>query len=138
MNTEWSRRSFLAGVALASCKGGFSPSPPAGAPRPGDIRLPPGGSVPRRRLGRTGVEVSIVGLGGHNIGRPKDEQEGIRLVRMALDHGMSFHPMTPAARAALLARTAAPASNGKYEEYKTTTDFDSTAQNPHWLDTARL
>jgi aryl-alcohol dehydrogenase-like predicted oxidoreductase len=34
--------------------------------------------------------VSMLGLGGHHIGRPKDEQEGIRLVRMAIDHGITF------------------------------------------------
>jgi aryl-alcohol dehydrogenase-like predicted oxidoreductase len=34
--------------------------------------------------------VSMIGLGGHHIGRPKDEEEGIRLVRMAIDHGITF------------------------------------------------
>jgi aryl-alcohol dehydrogenase-like predicted oxidoreductase len=34
--------------------------------------------------------VSIVGLGGHHIGRPKEDQEGIRLVRMAIDNGITF------------------------------------------------
>jgi aryl-alcohol dehydrogenase-like predicted oxidoreductase len=32
----------------------------------------------------------VLGLGGHHIGRPTDEQEGIRLVRSAIDHGMTF------------------------------------------------
>jgi predicted aldo/keto reductase-like oxidoreductase len=32
----------------------------------------------------------MLGLGGHHIGRPPDEQDGIRLVRMAIDHGMDF------------------------------------------------
>jgi predicted aldo/keto reductase-like oxidoreductase len=62
----------------------------AAPPRPGEIKLPAGGKIPRRRLGRTGVEVSMLGLGGHHIGRPKDEDEGIRLVRMAIDHGITF------------------------------------------------
>jgi aryl-alcohol dehydrogenase-like predicted oxidoreductase len=34
--------------------------------------------------------VSMIGLGGHHIGRPKDDQEGIRLVRMAIDNGITF------------------------------------------------
>jgi aryl-alcohol dehydrogenase-like predicted oxidoreductase len=46
--------------------------------------------IARRRLGRTGVEVSMLGLGGHHIGRPRQEAEGIRLVRMALDNGIDF------------------------------------------------
>ncbi|MGD1020243.1 MAG: aldo/keto reductase [Verrucomicrobiia bacterium] len=45
--------------------------------------------VPRRKLGRTGAEVSIVGLGGFHIGRPS-ESDGIRLVRTALDNGVNF------------------------------------------------
>jgi aryl-alcohol dehydrogenase-like predicted oxidoreductase len=34
--------------------------------------------------------VSMIGLGGHHIGRPKDDDEGIRLVRMAIDNGITF------------------------------------------------
>jgi aryl-alcohol dehydrogenase-like predicted oxidoreductase len=36
------------------------------------------------------VRVSIVGLGGYHLGLPSDEQESIRIVRRALDHGMNF------------------------------------------------
>ncbi|MGZ3632701.1 MAG: hypothetical protein ACXVAH_08530, partial [Candidatus Limnocylindrales bacterium] len=43
-----------------------------------------------RELGRTGVRVSIVGVGGYHLGLPRDEQESIRIVRRALDHGMNF------------------------------------------------
>jgi predicted aldo/keto reductase-like oxidoreductase len=46
--------------------------------------------MPKRRLGRTGVDVSMLGLGGYHIGLPKDEQTSIRIVRMALDHGVTF------------------------------------------------
>jgi predicted aldo/keto reductase-like oxidoreductase len=46
--------------------------------------------VPRRPLGRTGEKVSMVGLGGYHIGHPKDEQEGIRIIRTALDNGINF------------------------------------------------
>jgi len=44
---------------------------------------------PRRTLGRTGEQVSILGVGGYHIGLPS-EQEGIRIVRTALDNGMNF------------------------------------------------
>jgi predicted aldo/keto reductase-like oxidoreductase len=43
-----------------------------------------------RTLGTTGEQVSLVGLGGHHIGRPGDEQEGVRLIRSAIDRGMTF------------------------------------------------
>jgi len=61
----------------------------AAAPRAG----PDAGNVegmPYRMLGRTGVKVSLVGLGGFHIGKPKEEKDGIALVRSALDRGINF------------------------------------------------
>jgi aryl-alcohol dehydrogenase-like predicted oxidoreductase len=43
-----------------------------------------------RTLGRTGERVSAIGLGGHHIGRPKDPAEGIRIIRSAIDRGLTF------------------------------------------------
>ena len=51
--------------------------------------VPADAKVPTRKLGRTGVDVSIVGLGGYHLGLAP-EQEAIRMVRTALEHGMSF------------------------------------------------
>ena len=48
------------------------------------------GGVPLRPLGRTGEKISAIGLGGYHIANPKDEQEGIRLVRTAIDRGITF------------------------------------------------
>lgn len=48
------------------------------------------GEMIYRPLGRTGEQVSIIGLGGHHIGRPKDEQEVIKLIRTAIDGGINF------------------------------------------------
>jgi hypothetical protein len=48
------------------------------------------GEMLYRTLGSTGEEVSLIGLGGHHIGRPKDEEEGIRLIRSAIDRGINF------------------------------------------------
>jgi aryl-alcohol dehydrogenase-like predicted oxidoreductase len=63
-------------------------APIGGVPK-GKYKVPAGAKVPARKLGRTGIDVSIVGLGGYHLGMPP-EQEAIRLVRTALDHGMSF------------------------------------------------
>ena len=50
-----------------------------------------GAPVPTRTLGRTGQKVSILGLGGSHIGKPKlEESEAIRLMRQALDQGLTF------------------------------------------------
>lgn len=43
-----------------------------------------------RTLGKTGEKVSAIGLGGHHIGRPKDPDEGIRIIRSAIDRGITF------------------------------------------------
>ena len=43
-----------------------------------------------RALGRTGERVSAIGLGGHHIGRQKDEQESITIIRSAIDRGITF------------------------------------------------
>ena len=48
------------------------------------------GEMIYRTLGRTGQRVSALGLGGAHIGRPREEQVGIRIVRTAIDHGVTF------------------------------------------------
>jgi aryl-alcohol dehydrogenase-like predicted oxidoreductase len=48
------------------------------------------GNMPYRTLGRTGEQVSLLGLGGHHLGFPPDEQEAIRLIRTAIDNGVNF------------------------------------------------
>jgi len=47
--------------------------------------------MPTRILGSTGVETSIIGLGGWHIGfKWIDEQLSIRIIRSAIDHGINF------------------------------------------------
>lgn len=47
--------------------------------------------MPRRVLGRTGEQVSILGLGGDHLGKPnQSDQEVVSLVREALDAGVNF------------------------------------------------
>jgi aryl-alcohol dehydrogenase-like predicted oxidoreductase len=48
------------------------------------------GGMRYRRLGHTGEEVSVIGLGGHHIGRQKDENDSIRIIRAAIDAGINF------------------------------------------------
>jgi hypothetical protein len=42
-----------------------------------------------RQLGSTGERVSAIGLGGAHLGKPS-EQEAIRIVRSAVDRGITF------------------------------------------------
>jgi predicted aldo/keto reductase-like oxidoreductase len=67
----------------------------AGAePADGDRRTGPRetvrGGMRYRPLGRTGVKVSVIGLGGHHIGRQKDEKDSIKIIRSAIDAGITF------------------------------------------------
>src|SRR5580765_2487585 len=48
------------------------------------------GEMVYRVLGRSGEKVSAIGLGGHHIGRPRDAAEGIRIIRSAIDRGVTF------------------------------------------------
>jgi aryl-alcohol dehydrogenase-like predicted oxidoreductase len=65
---------------------------PRAAPTLSAAPLPPAkaGDVQRRQLGKTGVEVSILGLGGFHLGQAKDVDEAKRIVAEALDHGVNF------------------------------------------------
>jgi predicted aldo/keto reductase-like oxidoreductase len=48
------------------------------------------GEMLYRTLGRTGQQVSAIGLGGFHIGKIKEEQESIKLIRTAIDRGINF------------------------------------------------
>jgi uncharacterized protein len=48
------------------------------------------GEIPMRPLGRTGVKVSALGIGGHHLGDFKTVEEAIRLVHEAVDAGITF------------------------------------------------
>jgi predicted aldo/keto reductase-like oxidoreductase len=59
--------------------------------------------------------------------------DSMPILDQAIEAARAFKPMSKAEVAALLARTAQAASTGKYELFKTTVRFDSTAKNPQWL-----
>src|SRR5579871_4145577 len=48
------------------------------------------GTVPMRDLGKTGVKVSAMGIGGFHLGSAKDQQEVNEIVAGALDAGVNF------------------------------------------------
>ena len=48
------------------------------------------GDMMYRTLGRTGEQVSLIGMGGFHIGKQAEEQESISLVRAAIDRGITF------------------------------------------------
>jgi predicted aldo/keto reductase-like oxidoreductase len=66
--------------------------------------------------------------------------DSMKVLDQAFEAARTFSPMDAASVAALLARTAPAAGEGKYELFKTSTQFDATAQHPEWLgeETAEL
>jgi predicted aldo/keto reductase-like oxidoreductase len=54
-------------------------------------------------------------------------------LNQALDVVKNFKPLTPGQIAALAGKAREAAMTGKYELFKTTAHFDSTAKNPQWL-----
>jgi aryl-alcohol dehydrogenase-like predicted oxidoreductase len=46
--------------------------------------------VPQRPLGKTGVQISALGVGGYHLGSTKDQSEANELVARALDAGINF------------------------------------------------
>ncbi|WP_213807326.1 aldo/keto reductase [Granulicella sp. dw_53] len=56
-----------------------------------------------------------------------------KILDQALEAVRTFKPLTPTETASLLARTKAAASEGKFERFKTSIEFDGTVKNPEWL-----
>jgi aryl-alcohol dehydrogenase-like predicted oxidoreductase len=59
--------------------------------------------------------------------------DSMEILDQAFEAVRTFHPLSRQELDALLAKTAAAAATGRYEPFKTTSIFDSTAQNPQWL-----
>ncbi len=89
------RRKFLSAVgAIPLLAGAIHAGAPVEKLQP-LLRFDPAGEVVRdgmryRKLGKTGEEVSCIGLGGFHIGLPKDEDESIKIMRTAIDSGINF------------------------------------------------
>jgi predicted aldo/keto reductase-like oxidoreductase len=49
-----------------------------------------GKQIARRPLGKTGLQVSIMGIGGYHLGSVKEETEADRIINGALDAGINF------------------------------------------------
>ena len=46
--------------------------------------------IPRRPLGKTGEQISIIGLGGYHLGIVPSRELAVRLVQEAVDVGVTF------------------------------------------------
>jgi aryl-alcohol dehydrogenase-like predicted oxidoreductase len=59
--------------------------------------------------------------------------DSMEILEQAFAAVESFHPLSNAGLEALLAKTRDAAARGQFEPFKTSSIFDSTAENPDWL-----
>jgi uncharacterized protein len=89
-DAAFSRRDFVKGAAA------FTATAMANARRviehSGNANVPQssGAPVPKRELGKTGAQVSALGVGGYHLGSTRDQDEANELVARALDAGINF------------------------------------------------
>jgi aryl-alcohol dehydrogenase-like predicted oxidoreductase len=87
------RRRFLhTGLAAtgAAMAASFVPQLAAGSHVTADAQRDDPGDIPRRPLGRTGEQVSIIGVGGYHLGTLPSVGDAVRLVHEAVDAGVNF------------------------------------------------
>jgi len=83
------RRDFLKTATVAAA--GTVASAGAQSTRPSvPGRRPESPNMIYRELGDTGERVSAIGIGGYHLGKQRDPDESIRLLRAAIDRGITF------------------------------------------------
>ena len=88
-NFEWNRRRFIKGAAVLGAAPLIAGDSVA-QPQPAQSPQVPDGQVPKKPLGRTGVQVSAMGLGGYHLGSAETDLAANEIVAKALDHGVTF------------------------------------------------
>lgn len=68
----------------------YLPSPLVPPPPPLPMINTGPGQIPQKPLGRTGVHVSIIGLGGSNLGQASSLEEAVSITHEAVDAGVNF------------------------------------------------
>jgi predicted aldo/keto reductase-like oxidoreductase len=89
MEFVMNRRNFLKTATVAAV-GSAASAGAQSTPSPVANRRPESANMIYRELGGTGERVSAIGLGGYHIGKQQNPDESIRLVRAAIDRGITF------------------------------------------------
>ena len=83
------RRRFLKTASIAAA--GSVASAGAQSTQSSNVTIrPESPNMIYRVLGRTGERVSAIGIGGYHLGKQQDPEESIRLLRTAIDRGITF------------------------------------------------
>ena len=83
------RRDFLKTATVAAA-GSVAPAGVASAQSSNLPRRAESPNMIYRQLGSTGERVSAIGIGGYHLGKQQDPDESIRLLRAAIDRGITF------------------------------------------------
>jgi len=82
------RRQFMKGMMMTGISAAIGTG---GSAAQGSNTTQRSGEMIYRTLGRAGERVSAIGMGGFHIGQPKlSENESLRLIRSAIDRGITF------------------------------------------------
>ena len=87
------RRDFIESAAAAAVTNVTAPGAVSHAQSThvnNPISRPMSPEMQYRELGRTGEKVSVIGLGGYHLGKQADPAESVRIMRSAIDHGITF------------------------------------------------
>jgi aryl-alcohol dehydrogenase-like predicted oxidoreductase len=85
------RRGFLKGAAFAGAATIGAGSAAVAKVQEAEREMKKqGASIPKKLLGKTGLQISAIGLGGFHLGVPRDARETDKIVGTALDAGITF------------------------------------------------
>ena len=87
-NNSSSRREFIQNAAILSAA--LGPMSAAATGQGTTQMASANGTIPRRRLGKTDIEVSILGVGGYHLGSAENQDAAKDIVQHALDAGVNF------------------------------------------------
>ena len=94
MNNELGRREFLKRATQAAAAGVLSTGIASGAV-PKEKKIDTGDAIPTRVLGKTGVKLPMLGLGGAALqkvaGNPLSVEERVKMIRYAYDQGVRYY-----------------------------------------------
>jgi uncharacterized protein len=93
LETGSTRRGFLRD-GFSAAAAAFFVQPLAGnssaAPAPSGASNESPGTVPRKSFGRSGVQISLFGIGGYHLGTLPSQEQADRLVHEAIESGINF------------------------------------------------
>ena len=84
------RREFIGAMTGLAVTGGIPAGTGSFGEPPAFVDMTNDSGMIYRSFGKTTERISAIGLGGFHIGFQSDAQESMRIIRFAIDHGITF------------------------------------------------